>query len=55
MFEMFCSRRARAGILAAILLCFVTASAPVVIASTQPPGAVAGLVATLQENLCPKA
>ncbi len=39
MFDTFCSRAARAGILAAVLLCFVAAAAPVVSASTQAPAA----------------
>jgi len=41
MFETFCSRRARAGSLAAVLLCLVTAAAPVVMASPQAPAATA--------------
>jgi K(+)-stimulated pyrophosphate-energized sodium pump len=40
-FETFCSRRARAGILAAVLLSLVTATAPVVMASPQAPAAAA--------------
>jgi K(+)-stimulated pyrophosphate-energized sodium pump len=39
MFETFCSRAARAGILAAVLVCLVAVAAPVVLAAPQAPAA----------------
>lgn len=41
MLETFCSGRTRAGILAAVLLCLATATAPVVMAAPQAPAAAA--------------